>query len=135
MDRMIYLAMTGAKYTLEQQAAVAHNLANVDTPGFKEAMHRLRAVNVQSQALPSRAFVVDATVATRFTEGALQLTGRPLDVAIAGPGWFAVQTPDGGGSLYPQRRFSGRQCRSGAFAKRSGDFSGRGRAPYPFTRS
>jgi|YNPMSStandDraft_1061717.scaffolds.fasta_scaffold00395_4 flagellar basal-body rod protein FlgF len=96
MDRMIYLAMTGAKYTLEQQAAVAHNLANVDTPGFKEAMHRLRAVNVQSQALPSRAFVVDATVATRFTEGALQLTGRPLDVAIAGPGWFAVQTPDGG---------------------------------------
>lgn len=99
MDRMIYLAMTGTKYTLEQQAAVAHNLANVDTPGFKEAMHRLRAVNIQTQALPSRAFVVDTTVATRFAEGALQLTGRPLDVAIAGAGWFAVQTP-GGGEAY-----------------------------------
>lgn len=96
MDRMIYLAMTGAKYTLEQQAAVANNLANADTPGFKEAMHRLRAVNVHSQALPSRAFVVDATVSARLSDGALELTGRPLDVAIAGRGWFAVQTPDGG---------------------------------------
>ncbi|MCX7945847.1 MAG: flagellar basal-body rod protein FlgF [Hydrogenophilus sp.] len=96
MDRMIYLAMTGAKYTLEQEAAVAHNLANVNTPGFKEAMHRLRAVNVQTTALPSRAFVVDATVATRFRDGALELTGRPLDAAINGPGFFAVQTPDGG---------------------------------------
>ncbi|HNQ49162.1 MAG TPA: flagellar basal-body rod protein FlgF [Hydrogenophilus thermoluteolus] len=96
MDRMIYLAMTGAKYTLEQQAAVANNLANVDTPGFKEALHRLRAVHVQSQALPSRAFVVDATVSARFSEGVLEQTGRALDVAIAGPGWFAVQLPDGG---------------------------------------
>ena len=96
MDRMIYLAMTGAKYTLEQQAAVANNLANADTPCFKEAMHRLRAVNVHSQALPSRAFVVDATLSARFSDGALELTGRPLDVAIAGRGWFAVQTPDGG---------------------------------------
>lgn len=96
MDRMLYIAMTGAKYTLEQQGAVANNLANVDTAGFKEAMHRLRAVEVQTEALPSRAFTVDATVATNFESGPLDYTGRPLDVAIAGPGWFAVQTPDGG---------------------------------------
>ncbi len=95
MDRVLYIAMTGAKYTLEQQAAVANNLANVDTAGFKEAMHRLRAVNVQTTALPSRAFVVDATTATRFVPGPLELTGRPLDVAIARDGWFAVQTPQG----------------------------------------
>ncbi|CUB07766.1 flagellar basal-body rod protein FlgF [Tepidiphilus thermophilus] len=96
MDRVIYTAMTGAKYTLEQQGAVANNLANVDTAGFKEAMHRLRAVPVQTQALPSRAFTVDATVATNFEAGPLEYTGRPLDAAIEGQGWFAVQTPDGG---------------------------------------
>jgi len=33
MDRMIYVAMTGAKHTLEQQAVVANNLANVSTNG------------------------------------------------------------------------------------------------------
>ena len=35
MDRLIYTAMTGAKHSLEQQATVAHNLANVSTTAFK----------------------------------------------------------------------------------------------------
>lgn len=95
MDRMIYIAMTGAKHTLGQQAAVSHNLANVDSTGFRSEMHRLRAVDVKSEALPSRAFVVDASVATDFTPGPLQYTGRAHDVAIEGRGWFVVQTPEG----------------------------------------
>ncbi len=95
MDRAIYTAMTGAKSTLLQQASVGNNLANASTDGFKAELHRLRAVPVLSDAMPSRAFVVDASVATDLTSGPLQHTGRSLDVAIKGEGWFAVQSPDG----------------------------------------
>ncbi|HRP96785.1 MAG TPA: flagellar basal-body rod protein FlgF [Rhodocyclaceae bacterium] len=95
MDRLIYTAMTGAKHTLGQQSAVAHNIANANSTGFRTEVHRLRAVEVQTDALRSRAFVVDASVASDFTPGALQHTGRAYDVAIEGKGWFAVQMPDG----------------------------------------
>ena len=95
MDRLIYTAMTGAKGTMDQQAAVAHNLANVDATGFRAELHKLRAVEVQTEALRTRAFTVDASVANDFTEGPLQFTGRPFDVALAGKGWLAVQMPDG----------------------------------------
>jgi flagellar basal-body rod protein FlgF len=95
MDRLIYTAMTGAKSTLGQQAAVAHNLANASSTGFRAELHRLRSVPVQGEGLPTRAFVVDASVASNFETGALQQTGRTLDVAVQGKGWLAVQMPDG----------------------------------------
>ncbi len=69
MDKLIYTAMTGAKATMGQQAAVANNLANVSTTGFRAEMHRLRAVPVQSEALPTRAFVVDSTEGSDFSSG------------------------------------------------------------------
>ncbi|NMG45914.1 flagellar basal-body rod protein FlgF [Aromatoleum toluvorans] len=95
MDRLIYTAMTGAKHTMGQQAAVSHNLANATSTGFRAEMHKLRAVPVQGEGLATRAFVVDASVATNFEPGAMQQTGRPLDVAVEGKGWLAVQLPDG----------------------------------------
>lgn len=95
MDKLIYTAMTGAKATMGQQAAVANNLANVSTTGFRAEMHRLRAVPVQSEALATRAFVVDSTEGSDFSSGPLSQTGRSLDAAINGAGWFAVSLPDG----------------------------------------
>ena len=95
MDRLIYTAMTGAKHTLEQQATVSHNLANLTTNGFRAQVDAFRAVPVIGEGLPTRAFVVDATVASDFTPGVIQTTGRDLDVAINGKGWIAVQGPDG----------------------------------------
>ena len=95
MDKLIYIAMTGAKHTLGQQAAVSHNLANADSTGFREEMHRFRSVDVTNSPLPSRAFVVDASVATNFSEGPIKFTGRTYDVAIQGKGFFAVQGADG----------------------------------------
>lgn len=99
MDRLIYTAMTGAAHTMGRQAAVAHNLANVTSTGYRAEEHRLRAVPVQSSNVPAplatRAFVVDASVGTDFTPGSMQYTGRPLDVAIDGKGWLAVTLPDG----------------------------------------
>ena len=95
MDRLIYTAMTGAKGTMDQQAAVAHNLANATSTGFRAELHKLRAVEVQTEALRTRAFTVDASVATDFDQGPLQFTGRAYDVALAGQGWLAVQMADG----------------------------------------
>lgn len=95
MDKLIYTAMTGASQTLSQQAAVSHNLANAASTGYRAEVHRLRAVQVQSEALPTRAFVVDASVENDFTPGPLQQTGRTLDVAVPGKGWIALALPDG----------------------------------------
>lgn len=95
MDKMIYTAMTGAKHILEQQATTAHNLANATSTGFKAQVDSFRAVPVIGQGLPTRAFVVDSTVGADFNSGAIEHTGRDLDVAVQGNGWLVVQRPDG----------------------------------------
>lgn len=95
MDRLIYTAMTGASATMGQEAAVAHNMANATSTGFKTELHKLRAVQVQNAQMPTRAFVVDASVSDDFSTGPLQHTNRPLDMAVQDKGWFAVQMPDG----------------------------------------
>ncbi len=96
MDKLIYTAMSGAKQTFERQASVAHNLANAASTGYRAEEHRLRAVPVISAALPTRAFVVDASVMNDFAPGPMQQTGRALDVAVHGSGWLALAMPDGG---------------------------------------
>jgi flagellar basal-body rod protein FlgF len=95
MDRLIYTAMTGARQSFKQQAGVAHNLANASTIGFRAMEHRFRSVPVQGEGMPTRAFTVDASVADVFDQGPMMATGRPLDVAVQGKGWIAVQTPNG----------------------------------------
>jgi flagellar basal-body rod protein FlgF len=95
MDRLIYTAASGAKHILEQQATTSNNLANASTTGFRAQLDTFRAVPVQSDGLPTRAFVVDNTIGADFTAGPLQATGRDLDVAVKGQGWLAVQMADG----------------------------------------
>ena len=95
MDRLIYTAMTGAKHVFMQQAGTANNLANASTVGFKAQEHRFRAVPVLGEGMPTRAFVVDASVSDVMDQGPLMFTGRNLDVAVSGKGWLAVQMPDG----------------------------------------
>lgn len=97
MDRLIYVAMSGAKQAMDQQATTANNLANVSTPGFRAQLSAFRQVPVKDAAGASttRTFVADSTPGTDFTPGAMQQTGRPLDVAIQGQGWLAVQDANG----------------------------------------
>lgn len=94
MDRMIYTAMSGAKHILEQQATNSHNLANVNSTGFRAQIDSFRAVPVVSEGLNTRTFVVDATVGADFSSGPIEQTGRNLDVALQGQGWLSVQRPD-----------------------------------------
>ena len=95
MDRLIYVAASGATQTLAQQATVAHNLANLGTTGFRAEYNIFRSVPVVGQGAPTRAFAIDTTVGANLAPGTLQQTGRDLDVAVQGSGWIAVQGADG----------------------------------------
>ncbi|TDR79914.1 flagellar basal body rod protein FlgF [Paludibacterium purpuratum] len=95
MDRMLFLAMNGAKHVEWQQATTSNNLANVNTNGFKAEQVSFRALPVIGDGAPTRTYVVDNTVGTDMTQGALQQTGNQNDFALGTPGFFAVQAPDG----------------------------------------
>ena len=95
MDRLIYTAMTGAKYLLERQATLAHNLANASTTGFRADTVGLRAVPTTGQAAGTRVFTVETTTGSDLSQGPMISTSRNLDVAVQGQGWLAVQASDG----------------------------------------
>jgi flagellar basal-body rod protein FlgF len=95
MDRVIYTSMTGAKHLLHRQETLAQNLANANTTGYRADVVALRAVPARGQEAGTRVFTVETTIGSDFTPGPMTATGRNLDVAIQGPGWLAVQTPDG----------------------------------------
>jgi len=95
MDRVIYVAMTGAREVTRQQAVISHNLANVSTQGFKQELNVFRALPVLGPGAKTRAYVAEMTPRSDFTSGAIQHTGRALDVAVSGPGWIAVQDAAG----------------------------------------
>lgn len=101
MDRLIYTAMTGAGQALEQQATIANNLANVSTTGFRAQLANFRAVPMSFgdgssvNDSTTRTFVLAATPGSDMAAGPISRTGNPLDIAIQGSGFIAVQTPDG----------------------------------------
>ncbi len=95
MDRMLYVAMSGAKETLIAQANNSNNLANVNTPGFMEDFNQFRSMPVFGAGFPTRVYALDERPDINFDKGSLQATGNSLDLAINGEGYFAVQAPDG----------------------------------------
>jgi flagellar basal-body rod protein FlgF len=95
MDRMIYLSMSGAKATMQRQEVLAHNLANVSTPGFRAELTAFRAVPVQGSGASTRVYALESTPGYNAEPGAVQATGRNLDVAMKGNAWLAVQGLDG----------------------------------------
>jgi len=95
MDRMLYIAMSGASETMTAQAVKTNNLANVSTTGFKADLAQARSMPVFGPGLPSRAYAMTERPGTDFNAGSLVTTGRELDVAVQGDGWLAVIGPDG----------------------------------------
>jgi len=95
MDRALWIAMTGARNATLQEAAQAHNLANVGTTGFRAAINAFRTVPVEGPGLPTRIYGVDSTAATDFAKAQVRTTGGRYDLAITGPGMFVVQDGDG----------------------------------------
>ncbi len=110
MIRSLWIAKTGMEAQQTQLDAISHNLANASTNGYKRGhavfedliYQNLRQSGASSSdqtqlptglqiGLGSRA----VAMARNFSQGGLQQTGNPLDVAIKGNGFFQVQLPDG----------------------------------------
>ncbi len=95
MDKALYVAMTGARASLQAQATVSHNLANVETPGFKQALANTEAFRIQGPGYPSRIDAVHVDAGFNRSIGAQQFTGNALDVSLQPGNWLAVQSTDG----------------------------------------
>lgn len=96
MDVAGYVALTRQSGLVKEMQAVANNIANLSTTGYRrEGVIFAEMV----QALPAEGGSVAMTEArARFTDdlqGALVQTGGSLDIAIEGEGYFTVQTPEG----------------------------------------
>jgi flagellar basal-body rod protein FlgF len=81
---------------------IANNIANLSTPAFKREALQFEQYVVEvpaNEAEPTDtvevSFVIDRGVTRDLSNGRLENTGVPTDVALSGPGYFVVQTPDG----------------------------------------
>jgi flagellar basal-body rod protein FlgF len=101
MDNSLLVSLSHQLASYRAMDVIANNLANVSTPGFKreaakfeEYITRMRPAEGQTGP-QSVSFVKDAGVMRDASQGNVEQTGAPYDVAIAGSGFFAVQTPAG----------------------------------------
>jgi flagellar basal-body rod protein FlgF len=103
MDRGLYIAASGMVAEIARQDALANDLANASTPGYKA--ERIAQGSFGDMLLADRS---SGTVVGPIGEGAvvrrqvadlspaaIRETGEPLDLAIEGDGFLAVQTPQG----------------------------------------
>ncbi|RLA04846.1 MAG: flagellar basal-body rod protein FlgF [Gammaproteobacteria bacterium] len=95
MDRMIYVAMSGAQQTMRALQTTSNNLANVNTTGFRADLDHFQSLPVSGGASVSRTYVTAESSGPDFRHGGLITTGRDLDVAVDGDGFFAVLSPTG----------------------------------------
>jgi len=77
---------------------ITHNLANVSTVGFKRRCNAF-SKTVEAQNIETYSpGTIDLNSVFDFSQGGITETGRPLDFALYGRGFFRIETPDG--SLY-----------------------------------
>jgi flagellar basal-body rod protein FlgF len=95
MDALIYTATSGAERSLHAQQVHANNLANIDTGGFRANMELSTAQPVNGYGYDDRHMSQLQANSVSTRQGALNTTGRDLDVALNGSGYLTVQTPDG----------------------------------------
>lgn len=95
MDRLIYSALTAMRSSQAAQAVTANNLANAQTTGFRRELSSLSARWLEG-ADTTRVQTDDIVATAQLEAGPITATGAPLDVAIDGRGWIAVQAKDGG---------------------------------------
>jgi flagellar basal-body rod protein FlgG len=110
MHAALYVSKTGLSAQDKRLTTISNNLANVATNGFKRDRVAFEDLLYQIQRQPGASSTQDTelpsglqlgtgvrTVGTQkiFTQGSLQTTSEPLDVAINGRGFFEIQMPDG----------------------------------------
>jgi len=99
MDRLIYTALTGLQRNQEAQSVTAHNLANAQTPGFRREMAALSSgwldTGGGSGALATRVQSGGESPHDLLRSGKVEATENPLDVALDGGAWLAVEDTGG----------------------------------------
>ena len=95
MDRGLYVAMTGAKQIMQAQAVNNHNIANINTIGFRADAVSFVSQPIYGPGYATRVNAVASDAGTDFSSGVMQGTGRDLDVAVNGNGYIAVRGNDG----------------------------------------
>ncbi len=95
MDRMLYIAMTGARQNMQALAVTSNNIANSNTTGFRADFAAMRSMPLYGDGQPSRVYAMAERPGTDFSRGAMIATGRDLDIAVRDDGFFAVQGMDG----------------------------------------
>ncbi len=95
MDRGLYVAMTGAKQIMQAQAVNNHNIANVNTVGYRADGVEFTSEPIYGPGYPTRVNSVAGDSGVDLSSGVLGSTGRPLDVAVNGKGYITVMGADG----------------------------------------
>lgn len=102
MNSGMYSALSGNLAAMKRLDVIASNLANASTNGFKQdrlTFESVLAGNQNPPAVPpaqtADPVLLQDTLLTDYSAGALVQTGNTLDVALQGDGFFAVRTPDG----------------------------------------
>ena len=101
MDNSLLISLSHQIASYRSMDVIANNLANVSPPAFQREEPTFQQYVVQvppaeGQSGPqSLTFVQDAGVVRDMTEGNLDTTNAPFDIAIHGKGYFTVQTPAG----------------------------------------
>ena len=97
METTSYIALSRQGVLRREMTSIAHNLANMNTTGFKKERmmfvdHVQRSNSGDFIADQRLSFVRDVASFRDIEEGPIKQTGNPLDLAIHGEGYFAVQT-------------------------------------------
>ncbi|MFN0045087.1 MAG: flagellar basal body rod protein FlgF [Sphingorhabdus sp.] len=95
MDRLIYTSLTAMRGSMARQTAIANNLANANTPGFKADLAEAQSLWLDGQRLDTRAFASEEVLAANMDAGTVVSTGRDLDIAMSGDSMLAVQAENG----------------------------------------
>ena len=95
METTAYIALSRQMALRRQMDLIANNIANVTASGFKAEALIYEPVVSDAGGGQRLAFVQDVGVARDLRAGPMTQTGNPLDLAIQGPGYFAIETDHG----------------------------------------
>ena len=95
MDRLIYTSLTAMRGSMARQTAIANNLANAQTPGFRADMAEAQSLWLNGEGFDTRAVASEEVLGADMAAGTITQTGRDLDVAVQGDALLVVQAKNG----------------------------------------
>ncbi|MGQ3892632.1 flagellar basal-body rod protein FlgF [Legionella sp. CNM-4043-24] len=95
VDTALFVGMSGAKQSMRALQIISNNLANANTVGFRADYETIKSFPTSSDKMQARVYSASNRTYSDFKAGPIMETGSPLDIALSGPGFIAVQTKEG----------------------------------------